>query len=119
MSSELDGLEEFIMADARRIYSDTVIEHAMTPRNAGIMHDADGTAKITGPCGDTMEVWLKVNGKMITDINFMFNCRFNPQCTVVTNITRSTNSTRIRNKCIFTYKYIMSNIIICPYFYSI
>lgn len=71
MSSELDELEEFIMADARKIYSDTVIDHAMNPRNVGVMQDADGAARVTGPCGDTMEIGLKVNSGTITEINFM------------------------------------------------
>jgi nitrogen fixation NifU-like protein len=71
MSSELDDLQALAMADARKIYSETVIDHAMNPRNMGTMPDADGFARVTGPCGDTMEVWLKVNNNTITDINFM------------------------------------------------
>ncbi len=71
MSSELDGLQEFIMADARKIYSERVIDHAMNPRNLGEMADADGFAKITGPCGDTMELWLKMNGDTIINASFM------------------------------------------------
>ena len=71
MSSELDKLQEFVMADACKIHPETVIGHAMNPRNLGGIEGADGFARITGPCGDTMEIWLKVNGNMITGINFM------------------------------------------------
>ena len=71
MSSELYDLQALVMADARKIYSETVIGHAMNPRNLGTMSDADGFARVTGPCGDTMEVWLKINDNTITDINFM------------------------------------------------
>ena len=71
MSSELDDLQALVMADARKIYSEAVIDHAMNPRNLGTMQDADGFARVTGPCGDTMEVWLKINDNTITDINFM------------------------------------------------
>jgi nitrogen fixation NifU-like protein len=71
MSSELDDLQAIVMADARRIYSDTVIDHAMNPRNLGTMQDADGFARLTGTCGDTIEVWLKVTNNTIADINFM------------------------------------------------
>ncbi len=71
MSSELDDLQALVMADARKIYSETVIDHAMNPRNLGTMSDADGFARVIGPCGDTMEVWLKINDNTITDINFM------------------------------------------------
>jgi len=71
MSSEFDELQELIMADARKVYSETVIEHAMNPRNVGIIEDADGFAKITGPCGDTMEIWIKVNNNAIVEISFL------------------------------------------------
>jgi nitrogen fixation NifU-like protein len=71
MSSELDDLQALVMADARKIYSETVIDHAMNPRNLGDIQSADGFARVTGPCGDTMEVWLKVKNNTITDINFM------------------------------------------------
>jgi nitrogen fixation NifU-like protein len=71
MTSEADDLREKIIADARKIYSETVIDHAMNPRNLGTIQNFDGFARITGPCGDTMEVWLKVNTNTITDINFM------------------------------------------------
>jgi nitrogen fixation NifU-like protein len=71
MSSELDDLQALAMAEARKIYSETVIDHAMNPRNLGAMPDADGFARVTGPCNDTMEVWLKVNNNTITGINFM------------------------------------------------
>ena len=71
MSSELDDLQALVMADARKIYSETVIDHAMNPRNLGTMPDADGFARVTGPCGDTMEVWLEVKNNTIIEINFM------------------------------------------------
>jgi nitrogen fixation NifU-like protein len=71
MSSELDDLQALVMADARKIYSEIVIDHAMNPRNLGTISVADGFARVTGPCGDTMEVWLKVKNNTITDINFM------------------------------------------------
>ncbi len=71
MSSELDDLRAIAMADARKIYSETVIDHAMNPRNLGTLENFDGFARVTGPCGDTMEVWLKIKGNTITDISFM------------------------------------------------
>ena len=71
MSSELDDLQALVMADARKIYSETVIDHAMNPRNLGIMQDADGFARVTGPCGDTMEIWLKVDNDAIAGATFM------------------------------------------------
>jgi len=42
----------------------------MNPRNQGVMDHADGFAKVCGPCGDTINIWLKVNDGIITDIAF-------------------------------------------------
>lgn len=51
-------------------YSATVLDHIREPRNAGSMANADGHAMITGPCGDTMSVWLRVRDGLITDASF-------------------------------------------------
>ncbi len=58
------------MADARKIYSDTVIDHAMNPRNLGEIQNTDGFARVTGPCGDTMEIWLKVKNDTVGQATF-------------------------------------------------
>jgi nitrogen fixation NifU-like protein len=70
-SSEMDALRARAAADARKIYSETVIDHAINPRNLGEMQGADGFARITGPCGDTMEVWVREHNNTITDIYFI------------------------------------------------
>ena len=70
MSSELDNFQEEIMADMRKVYTETVIDHAMNPRNAGSMEGADAFTSITGPCGDTMVIWLKVTDNKIQQANF-------------------------------------------------
>ena len=70
MTSEFDELQEEIMADMRKVYSKTVIDHAMHPRNTGSMEDADAFTSITGPCGDTMVMWLKVTDNRIEKANF-------------------------------------------------
>jgi nitrogen fixation NifU-like protein len=66
-----DEIQEAIIEDAREVYSETVIDHAMNPRNAGTIADADGYGKVKGSCGDTMELWLKVNNVVITNVTFM------------------------------------------------
>ena len=70
MTSEFDKLQEEIMADMRKAYTETVIDHAMHPRNAGSMENADAFTSITGPCGDTMVMWLKVKDNKIQKANF-------------------------------------------------
>ncbi len=41
------------------------------PRNCGPLDDYSGHARITGPCGDTMEFWLQVADKRIVRAGFM------------------------------------------------
>ena len=71
MSTEFEELQEMVSADARDVYSETVIDHAMNPRNVGITQDADGFSRVTGPCGDTMEIWLKVSNDTIISATFI------------------------------------------------
>ena len=57
-------------------YSDKVMDHFMNPRNVGVIEDADGVGRTGNPvCGDLMEMSIKVNGDVITDIKFRtFGC---------------------------------------------
>ena len=71
MTSAWEQFEELIREEMRKVYSETAIDHAMNPRNVGDMADADGFARVTGPCGDSMEIWLRVNNGTITDATFM------------------------------------------------
>jgi nitrogen fixation NifU-like protein len=71
MTSEFDELRELILEDARKVYSETTIDHFMNPRNLGDMDDADGFGRVSGSCGDTMEIWLKVRNGAIAEATFM------------------------------------------------
>jgi nitrogen fixation NifU-like protein len=57
-------------------YSEKVLEHFMNPRNVGVIEDADGFGKVGNPvCGDLMEMYIKVEDDVITDIKFKtFGC---------------------------------------------
>ena len=70
MVSDFDDLESMVMADARKKYSEITIDHAMNPRNAGEMPEADGFGQFRGSCGDIMEVWIKVKDNKITKASF-------------------------------------------------
>lgn len=58
------------------MYTDTVIEHFMCPRNVGSMNDADGEGTIGDPgCGDSLTIYIKVGNGIIEDISFLvFGC---------------------------------------------
>jgi nitrogen fixation NifU-like protein len=48
--------------------SEKVVDYGSNPRNYGSLEKPDGYAKIKGPCGDTMEMYLKVKNDKIEDI---------------------------------------------------
>jgi len=70
MTIEFDELQNEVMAQMKQVYSETAIDHAMNPRNAGSIAGADGFGSVTGPCGDTMEIWLKVKDGKVEDASF-------------------------------------------------
>jgi nitrogen fixation NifU-like protein len=75
MSSDFEKavneLQESIMEDARKIYSEKVIERWLNPRNLGKIRKPDGFAKVKGPCGDTMQISFKVKDGKLSKIKFM------------------------------------------------
>ena len=75
MSNEFEKmvneLQASIIEDARKIYSEKVIERWLNPRNLGKARNADGFAKIKGPCGDTMQISFKVKDGRLSKIKFM------------------------------------------------
>lgn len=73
MADEFDELEKEIMETMRKIYSETVIDHAMNPRNAGKIPNPDGFGSTTSACGETMEISFKAKDGKITDAAFWTN----------------------------------------------
>ena len=57
-------------------YSEKVMDHFMNPRNVGVIEDADGVGRAGNPvCGDLMEMSVKIEKDVITDIKFRtFGC---------------------------------------------
>ena len=66
-----DDLQQKIENEMRGVYAETAIGHAMNPRNIGDIANPDGHARLTGPCGDSMEIWLKVRDGIITNASFV------------------------------------------------
>ncbi len=53
-------------------YNELVADHSTNPRNVGRITDADGFADIGDPsCGDSMQLWIKVDDGRIADIKFL------------------------------------------------
>lgn len=73
--SDLDDfvreLQERVIMQAREQYSKTVVEHWLEPKNPFPMDDPDGHARIKGPCGDTMKIFIRVGNDRISDASFV------------------------------------------------
>lgn len=65
-----EGLQQQVMEEMKRFYTKTVIDHWMHPKNWGVVNNAGGYGRVIGPCGDTMEIYLKINGNKIVDCSF-------------------------------------------------
>jgi len=81
---------ETVNEKAREIYSETMIEYGTNPRNCGTIDNPDGYAKITGVCGDTVEMFLKMKGEKIVESKFLTDgCMFsNAACSVAAEMAQ-------------------------------
>jgi nitrogen fixation NifU-like protein len=70
VTSKFNELQELLKIEIRKIYSETVIAHIMNPRNLGEMKDCDSFARVTASCGDTMEIWLRIENDRVAGATF-------------------------------------------------
>jgi nitrogen fixation NifU-like protein len=58
------------------MYSKTVMDHFRSPRNVGVIENADAKGEVGNPlCGDMMTIYLKIKENRIDDIKFQtFGC---------------------------------------------
>ncbi len=63
-------LQDEVIRNMKRVYSPRVIELWNNPQNAGALDYPDGYGQVTGPCGDTMQIWLRVSADVITEATF-------------------------------------------------
>jgi nitrogen fixation NifU-like protein len=64
-------LEQSIMEDMKRVYSENTIDHFLNPRNLGEISAPDGLGRITSPHGSTMEIYLKVKDGKVINASFL------------------------------------------------
>jgi nitrogen fixation NifU-like protein len=55
----VNDLQEQIFEEAKAAYGEKGFDRWRNPRYQGRMTDPDGQSCVTGPCGDTMEIYLK------------------------------------------------------------
>jgi len=68
-----DELEGIIIEEARKKYSERVIDHFMNPRNQGVLDAPDCESSLSGICGDTIKIYIGLEGDRIERISFVTN----------------------------------------------
>ncbi len=73
-----DRLDDFVKELQDKIYDDTLrdygekaFERWLDPKYMYAMDDADTHGRITGSCGDTMEIFLKFEGGKVSQASFV------------------------------------------------
>ena len=58
------------------LYTETVMDHFMHPRNVGEIAEPDGVGQVgNAKCGDIMKIFIKVKNNVIVDVKFKtFGC---------------------------------------------
>ena len=67
----MEALQKSIIEDARKIYTEKVIERWLHPKYIGELESPQGYGKVTGPCGDTIQMYLRIEDDKITDARFL------------------------------------------------
>ena len=63
-------MENLLLERTGNLYSEKVIDYGTNPRNCGVLDRPDGYAKFTGPCGDTVEIFVRIRNEKIRDIRY-------------------------------------------------
>ena len=58
------------MEEDLNLYPERIAAIARNPKHLGRMNDPTSCAIIKGPCGDEMEFYLAIKGRMIEDVKF-------------------------------------------------
>jgi nitrogen fixation NifU-like protein len=80
----------------KQVYTETVVDNAMNPRNAGRIQNPDGLGSATSSCGETMEIRLQVKRGNVEDATFWTNgCSATVACgSIATELIKGKDVTR-------------------------
>lgn len=64
-------LQEQSFTEARQAFGDKGFERWRNPRFNGPIENADGFSRVTGGCGDTMEIYLKFSDNRVAQASYV------------------------------------------------
>jgi nitrogen fixation NifU-like protein len=67
---DFEKVKAKVIQQLRSVYSDRTIDMFLRTKDKRKIDSPDGFARITGPCGDTMEIFLKMDNGIIIDAAF-------------------------------------------------
>jgi len=60
MAEDCDRIAQYLQDAVLEGYSEKFKNEFLNPKNIGRLEHADSYVRITGPCGDTIEMWLAI-----------------------------------------------------------
>lgn len=70
LDSFLDNLQNEIFDDARKALGEKGFDRWRHPKFTGRMENPDGQSRVTGDCGDTMEIYLKFDNTRVCEASY-------------------------------------------------
>jgi len=67
----IENLQEEIFEDTRRVYGEAGFQRWQNPICQGRIKNPDAHARITGQCGDTMEIFLKFEDNQVVHASYV------------------------------------------------
>ena len=67
----VNGLQNQILEETRAEFGDVAFERWQNPLYAGAINNSDGHGRITGSCGDTMQIFLKFKKNKVKEATFL------------------------------------------------
>lgn len=71
LDSFVEDMNQKILEGMKKIYTPQVIDRFYHPRNLGPMDECSGHSRVTGSCGETIEIWLKIDKNRIVRAAFL------------------------------------------------
>ena len=66
----VEGLQNQIFEETRAAYGEVAFQRWLKPLYVGAMDNPDGHGRITGSCGDTVQIFLKFKNEKVKEASF-------------------------------------------------
>jgi nitrogen fixation NifU-like protein len=71
LDEAINELQNEIYENARAEFGDVAFERWLHPLHVGTINDPDRQARVTGSCGDTMQIFLKFENDHVKEASFL------------------------------------------------